>query len=196
MSKPKPTTKPRLGRPRDAAADRRILDAAFELVGKQGYSGFSIDEIARRTSISKATIYRRWQSGGELLLDVLLDFGARQFPTPQGGGLEDALSTYFTGIFAALNGRIGEVLRALMAEAQAHESFRELFRERFITSRRAPVLELLRAAQRRGELARSADLEALADFIFGALWYRLLIGHARLDSRLISALVDLIRRYK
>ncbi|HEY9155596.1 MAG TPA: TetR/AcrR family transcriptional regulator [Opitutaceae bacterium] len=185
----------RRGRPRDDAADQRLLAAAFDLISEAGYAGFNIDEVARRTSISKATIYRRWGSGGELLLDVLLDFAARKMSLPNTGKLERDLTTYFRALFGLLNEQIGEVLRGLVAEAQTTPSFRQEFRERFIMARRAPVQEMLRAAQKRGELAHDADIDALLDFIFGAMWYRLLIEHAPLNEKFVTAIAALAKRY-
>lgn len=185
----------KLGRPRDPEADRAILTAALKLIDDRGYAGFSIDEIARRTAISKATIYRRWKSSGELLLDALLQYGVQAQP-PQVGRLETDLAVYFKTIFAALNTRIGEAVRSLMAEAQANDSFRALFRERFIAARRKPVRDLLENAQARGELSASVDLEFLLDLLFGALWYRLLVEHAPLDPKLAARFVDLVNRYR
>lgn len=196
MKTPDEAPAPRLGRPRDADADAKLLKAAFDLIADRGYAGFNIDEVARRTGISKATIYRRWGSGSELLLDVLLDFSARHIRLPNTTRLDRDLTTYFGEIFALLNGRIGEVLRGLVAEAQADEAFREVFRDRFILSRRAPVREMLSAAQKRGELSKSADLDTLLDFIFGAMWYRLIIGHAPLNAKLVSAIVTLAKKYR
>ena len=149
MPKRPPSPKPKLGRPRDPEADRALLTAALKLIDDRGYAGFSFDEIARRTSISKATIYRRWKSSGELLLDALLQYGVEAQP-PQVGRLETDLGVYFKAMFAALNTRIGEAVRGLMAEAQIEGAFRKLFRERVIQARRQPVRELLRAAQARG----------------------------------------------
>jgi AcrR family transcriptional regulator len=186
----------RRGRPRDDAADAKLLGAAFDLISEAGYSGFNIDEVARRTSISKATIYRRWGSGGELLLDVLLDFAARKITLPNTGRLERDLAAYFHGLFGLLNNQIGEVLRGLVAEAQTRPAFRTVFRERFIMARRAPVHEMLQAAQKRGELAGEVDLDALLDFIFGAMWYRLLIEHAPLNDKFVAAIVDLAKHYR
>lgn len=187
---------PRLGRPRDAEAHAKLLKAAFDLIADRGYAGFNVDEVARRTSISKATIYRRWGSGSELLLDVLLDFSARHIQVPNTGKLDRDLTSYFNIIFTQINGRIGEVLRGLVAEAQADKAFRAVFRDRFIFLRRAPVREMLSAAQKRGELSRSADVDALLDFIFGAMWYRLIVGHAPLNAKLVAGIVDLVKRYR
>jgi AcrR family transcriptional regulator len=196
MKKPAPAPTPRLGRPRDPQTDEKLLATAFALIGERGYAGFNIDEVARRTSISKATIYRRWNSGSELLLDVLLDFASRHIQVPNTGRLDRDLSTYFEGLFGLLNGRIGEVLRGLIAEAQAKDSFRTVFRERFILARREPVRKIFRDAQNRGELKASLDIDTLLDFIFGAMWYRLLIGHAPLDKKFVAEITAQAKRYR
>ncbi len=60
------------GRPRDAAADRAILQAALALFIDKGVEGVSIEQIAKRAGVGKPTIYRRW-SGKEDLLAAAIE---------------------------------------------------------------------------------------------------------------------------
>jgi AcrR family transcriptional regulator len=59
------------GRPRDPDVDRRIADAAITLFGEAGWAGFSVDAVARRASVGKASIYLRWPTKEALLVDAL-----------------------------------------------------------------------------------------------------------------------------
>ena len=59
------------GRPRDAGADRAILEAALELFVERGVEGASIEQIAKRASVGKLTVYRRWSSKEELLSQAI-----------------------------------------------------------------------------------------------------------------------------
>lgn len=83
-----------------------------------------------------------------------------------------------------------------MAEAQGSDELRGQFRESFIAPRRAALGSLLTAARARDELAAHVDVELLLDFLFGALWYRLLVAHAPLDDALAKGVVDLVRRFE
>jgi len=65
-----PAAAPR-GRPRDDGLDGAILDAALELLGETGYERMSMDAIAGRAHVSKATIYRRWSGKSDLVVEAL-----------------------------------------------------------------------------------------------------------------------------
>jgi AcrR family transcriptional regulator len=60
----------RRGRPRSARAHRAILDAALSLLVEEGYDTMSIEAVAERAGVGKATIYRRWDSKEELVADA------------------------------------------------------------------------------------------------------------------------------
>ncbi|HEY1968915.1 MAG TPA: helix-turn-helix domain-containing protein, partial [Pseudonocardia sp.] len=59
------------GRPRDPEVDNRIARAAVELFGELGWAGFSLEGVARRAGVGKASIYLRWQTKERLLTDAL-----------------------------------------------------------------------------------------------------------------------------
>jgi len=84
------------------------------------------------------------------------------------------------------------VLAALIAEAQRDKPFATEFRERLIDVRREALRTLLARARDRGELNPEVNLELLADVVYGTMWYRLLVGHAKLDDRLADSLAQLV----
>jgi AcrR family transcriptional regulator len=59
------------GRPRDPDVDRRVADAAIMLFGETGWAGFSVEAVAKRASVGKASIYLRWQTKEALLVEAL-----------------------------------------------------------------------------------------------------------------------------
>lgn len=184
------------GRPRSPQTEKHLLSAAYEQLEKQGYAAFSMEAVARRAGASKATLYRRWASSAELLLDALASQTAATIPLPNTGKLESDLKQLLLASFKRLNTRTAELLRSLMAEAQVDESFKTKFRDTFIFSRRAGMRSLLEAAVNRGELPTDLDREFIIDILYGVIWYRLLIGHAPLDSRCADQLVASVTRWK
>src|SRR3546814_344731 len=62
---------PRLGRKRDHTRDADILEAALEVLAETGYEGMTIDQVATRARAGKATLYRRWSSKAELVIDAV-----------------------------------------------------------------------------------------------------------------------------
>src|SRR4051794_41814148 len=59
------------GRPRTPGADKRIIDAALEEYGEHGWSGFTMDGVARRAGVGKSTVYLRWQDKDSLLSEAV-----------------------------------------------------------------------------------------------------------------------------
>lgn len=62
---------PSAGRPRDPEVDRRVASAAIALYGEVGWAGFSVEAVSRRAGVGKASIYLRWPSKENLLLDAI-----------------------------------------------------------------------------------------------------------------------------
>ena len=84
-------TAPQRGRPRSEQADRAIMAAALELLAERGIAGMSIEEVASRAGVGKATVYRRWSSKGALALDAFLAEFRGQQPLPDTGSLRGDL---------------------------------------------------------------------------------------------------------
>ena len=61
----------KLGRKRDLTRDPEILDATLEVLAETGYDGMTIDMVAARAKAGKATVYRRWASKSELVIDAV-----------------------------------------------------------------------------------------------------------------------------
>src|SRR3989337_1831183 len=64
--------KPRLGRKRDHTRDPEILEVALDVLAETGYDGMTIDTVATRAKAGKATLYRRWPSKADLVLDAVV----------------------------------------------------------------------------------------------------------------------------
>ena len=74
------------GRPRSEKAHKAILDAAAELLLARGLSAVSMDAVAERAGVSKATIYRWWPTKETLALDALYTEWATVGPSPRDTG--------------------------------------------------------------------------------------------------------------
>src|SRR3954467_7617569 len=62
---------PRLGRKRDHTRDTEILQAAIDVLAETGYDRMTVDMVAARAKAGKATVYRRWASKAELVVDAV-----------------------------------------------------------------------------------------------------------------------------
>jgi AcrR family transcriptional regulator len=183
------------GRPRSEKARQAILDAAIELLLDQGLQAMSMDGVALRAGVSKATIYRWWPSKERLALDALATEWASSQPTQQRdtGTLRGDLLARFRPWVRQLNRKpYARVVAGLVAAAQTDAEFAELYRRHFVQPRRDGTRQLLVRARDRGEIAADTDLEVTLDLLYGPVYHRLLHGHAPLTERFVRHVIDAV----
>ena len=178
------------GRKRSVAARAAILDAALSLLRQRTYAEVSCDTIAAEAGVGKQTIYRWWNNKADVVLDALSEH-ARAVTAPETGSLEGDVRAFFEATFRLVRGPrgTGPVLKGLMAEAQLDAAFAPRFAV-FIETRRAALYGVLA----RHPVADERELYTLVDMLFGAFWYRLLLGHAPLTSAVAATLGKLAER--
>ena len=179
------------GRPRSEEARRAILAAAGELMLAGGLAAATMDAIAARAGVSKATIYKWWPSRGAVALDGFLDQVAGTLAVPDGLSARDALSWQIAALVGLFRDTTaGALMRALVAAAQSDPDIARALRDQWLAPRRTVTLDTLRAGIARGEIRADIDLEAVADQLFGPVYTRLFFGHAPLDDALPLALTS------
>ncbi len=176
----------RPGRPRSEAARLAILEAAYDLVVAKGYAAVTTAEIATAAGTGKQTIYRWWTGKSALVLDALEHRGEIEIDPEQQS--DQSLRGFFQRVCVGA-ARAGPVLRSLMAEAQYDPIVCAELKTRLIARRR----EALRASLARWGVKDEERREALVLALYGALWYRLLIGEP-LDEAFVDRMVALADR--
>ncbi|MHB8465703.1 MAG: TetR/AcrR family transcriptional regulator [Acidimicrobiales bacterium] len=179
----------RPGRPRSEDLDHAIEAAALELLVEQGYGGMSVEGIAALAGVGKATIYRRWESKLELILDAVVHRGREHVVSPDTGSLRSDLLEIFEAVLAKFR-RDGDVMRAFVAEQSRHPELGRAWRATFLDERRAVMRQVLARALERGELPVDSDLELLVDVGAALFWHRFTVTGAALDDDLPRRIVD------
>ena len=186
-------TTPQRGRPRSQQAQQAILNAAAELLLDRGPAAVSMDAVAERAGVSKATIYRWWPTKEALALDALYTEWATARPRPRDTGTlrGDLLSLLRPWARLAGSRPYGRVIAALVTEAQNDPAFAAEYRRRLVEPRRDEAREIFRRAIERGEIGADTRIEVALDLLYGPLYHRLLHGHAPLNDRFVRDAVDL-----
>ncbi len=139
---------------------------------------------------------QRWPSVADIVLEAVLRQANASIPVSQYTSLRESLGEFLQLSMRAIEQGGGPHLRFLMAQAQADPDFRERFRDNFAARRREALFSILQQAAQAGDLtaqsATEAKLELLTDMIFGAMWYRLLVGHAAMDQEFADALIEVV----
>ena len=184
---------PQRGRPRSEKARTAILAAAAELLLARGLSAVSMDAVAERAGVSKATIYRWWPTKESLALDALYTewAAARPYPRDTGTLRGDLFSLLRPWVRLASSRPYGRVIAALLTEAQTDPVFAAEYRQRVLEPRRDQGRAIFRRAIERGEIPADTKIEVALDLLYGPFYHRLLHGHAPLNDRVVRDVIDL-----
>jgi AcrR family transcriptional regulator len=182
------------GRPRSEKARTAILEAAADLLLARGLSAVSMDAVAEQAGVSKATIYRWWPTKETLALDALFTEWADARPHPRDTGAlrGDLLSLLRPWVRLASSRPYGRVIAALLTKSQTDPDFAAEYRQRFVEPRRDQARAIFRRAIERGEIPADALVEVALDLLYGALYHRLLHGHAPLNERFARDVIDTV----
>jgi AcrR family transcriptional regulator len=181
------------GRPRSVECDQAILRAALDEYAERGYEALSVDAVAARAGVSKATIYRRHQSKTELVLAAAASVVEDEWQPPASDDLRTVLRAVLDKLRALFGSEAGRAARMLVADAQSHPELADEF-HRLVAERRAFTRSMIRDAIARGELAADADPDVIADLAAAPVFYRLFVSGDPVDDAFLDAVVDNVLR--
>lgn len=184
---------PKLGRKRDHTRDPEILQAALDVLAEEGYEGMTIDMVAARARAGKATLYRRWASKGELIIDAVacMKKGDLEFSQlPNTGTLRGDLVAMIKPHSMEDGERKLKVMAGLSSMLSRTPELAEAANAAIVEPRAAANRFLMRRAMNRGEIAADSDIETLALIAPSMTAYRVLVLHKTVDREFLISLID------
>jgi AcrR family transcriptional regulator len=179
----------RPGRPRDPALDDAILDAAMALFAEGGYAGVTIEGVAARACVGKATVYRRYASRAELVVEAIRTRLNLIHELVDSGDLRADLLALVGPLVDRLRGADGPVLVALMTERMREPELAEAYERSVVGHKREHMRRIIEAAIARGELPADTDVELLAETPAAIIWHHALNG-LPMDDDFAARVVD------
>ncbi len=171
---------------------RAITAAVFDELAAGGYGRLTIDAVARRASVGKAAIYRRWRSKEEMVLSILGELGTSARFFPEAGSLEDDLRASLRIASEQLrHPLVARVVPDLLAEAARDSAFGAALHEQIGVVRRERGVAMVRRAIDRGELPADLDLALAADVIAAPLYWRLAVTREPFTEKDLERLVGM-----
>lgn len=170
------------GRPRSEKTRQVILSSALNLARNESLQSVTIEAIARTAGVSKATIYRWWDSKASIVIDAFVEQHVIHTPMPRNVHPVEALVRHWRLLAAQYADWPGRVVAQILAEGQSDPAVLREFRERFHYGRRAVVREVMQELVERCALSGRVSAELLMDMYYGPIYMRLLWGHAPLDD--------------
>lgn len=188
-----PDDAPKLGRRRDPAKDQQILDAAIEVLAETGFDGMTIDMVAARAGAGKATVYRRWASKNELVLDAVAylkkgDLDSVQIPDT--GTLRGDLVGMIRPPTIDDAERKLKIMAGLASMLSSAPDLADAANEAIVEPRARINRMLLSRAVERGEIAADIDIQLVSLISPSMVAYRSLLQRKPVNREFLITVID------
>lgn len=166
--------------PRSLRVHEAALQATRELLKEGGLGAATVDAIAARSGVSKATIYKHWPSRTAVAAEAFGSLMAEALPLPDTGSAAGDFAGQVRQVSAFYAAE--PVFAQLLAACVTDPGGAPYFRRFFLTGRREAIAALWQRALDRGEADPDVDAETATDILFGPLIFRLMSGHQPLTE--------------
>ena len=183
---------PATGRRRNAVSHDAILDATYVMLEEIGFDKLSLEGVATRAGVGKATIYRWWPNKSALVMEALLRALEPMPPIGDSGSARQDIEDHMTRLAQLLRGKGGRVVREMIALAQFDDDTMRIFNDSYLEPRRSALVAALRRGAQRGEFREDLDLNLVFDLLYAPLLQRLLTGSADIEERQNNAQLKLV----
>ena len=182
------------GRPRSARADEAIIEAVLDLMADgTTVEALSMEAVAARAGVGKATIYRRWPNKESLIVDAI---GSLKGPLPEltGESIRDDLLTLLRSTIKGRASRAGRIMPCLIPELQRNPELQRQY-QRIAEPRREYMREVLRRGVAAGELRADLDIEVAAALLNAPMMVQNMLNWnpaldtAKLPEQILDALL-------
>jgi AcrR family transcriptional regulator len=177
-----PPRSSRGGRPRDPSRDGVIRAAILRLLADVGYGALTMDAVAAEAGVGKATIYRRWRTKQDLVVDTIADLNREEAAAPDTGSLEEDLRTLLHRLAAVINGPVGAATLSLLSTVPHQPALAEAFRSSPLGVWHSAFDTVWRQAEGRGELQPGVSGSLAAEATSALLVQRWLLTGQPVDE--------------
>ena len=179
------------GRPRSEEARQSILQSTLQLLAEKGFSELTIEAVAARANVGKATVYRWWPDKGALIADAFASSATRKLHFPDTGSVRSDMNQQMRQLIKVFRSRRGRIVSAMLGAGQSDHNLIAAFRERFMKPRRQEAYATLRRGISRGQLKKNVDMDLLLDSLYGPIYMRFLLRHDKLTPEFVDGLCEL-----
>jgi AcrR family transcriptional regulator len=183
----------RVGRPLDITRDADILDAALDVLSEEGFDGMTIDMVAARAKAGKATLYRRWPSKTELVIDAVACMKNSDINfdnLPDTGTLRGDLIAMIKPPSIRDAEKKLRVMAGLISLLARNPELAEVARVAVIAPRAALNRTFLQRAIDRGEIRADIDIATVANISPSMVTYRTMMLAKPVDREFLIGIID------
>jgi AcrR family transcriptional regulator len=180
------------GRPRDPSRDGVIRAAILRLLADVGYGALTMDAVASEAGVGKATIYRRWRTKQDLVVDTISDLNRAEASAPDTGSLEGDLRQMLRSLVGVINGPIGAATLSLLSTVPHQPALAEAFQNGPLAVWRQSFEEIWARAEQRGEVRPGVGGTVAAEATSALLVQRWLLTGRPVDDAFADEVLDTV----
>jgi len=183
-----PAPRPSAGSQRNRLAEEAVVSATRALLLEIGYTQLTIEAVAVRAGVGKATIYRWWKGKPELVASIVREWVAPPSLDISQGSPRDLLVDFIYGIVRPVaRGPFGQAFIEMLGDTAVRTAI-----SKFMAERRMPIKAIFARLVETGELPKRLDVDFLMNTIFGSLLYQSIFWNEVNERETIERLVDLV----
>ncbi|MDH6286095.1 TetR/AcrR family transcriptional regulator [Rhodococcus opacus] len=174
---------------RSARVRRAVLDAALDALHEHGMEGLAVADVASRAGVHETSIYRRWGTRENLMIEALLEEAEEWGQVPDTGSLRDDLIAYAGRLVTYLTSPVGSAFDRALAASGDDPAATEA-RNRYWEARFARSSEIVKRAIGRGELPETTDVRLAIEMLVAPIHFKVLLTREAPGPELPERIVD------
>jgi AcrR family transcriptional regulator len=180
------------GRPRDPSRDGVIRAAILRLLAEVGYGALTMDAVAAEAGVGKATIYRRWRTKQDLVVDTIAELNRMETLAPDTGTLEGDLRSMLHSLVTVISGPVGAATLSLLSTVPHQPALAEAFRDGPMGVWRDAFAAVWERAEERGELQPGVDARMSGEATSALLVQRWLLTGEPVDGAFADQVLEMV----
>lgn len=189
----KNTSARKVGRKKDSSRNPEILDAALSVLAEKGFEGLTVELVAAKAQAGKGTLYRRWPSKNDLILDAIGYMKSRMVDIeslPDTGTLRQDLLALFKPEPQEVVDQKQRIMAAIINMLAKHHELSETVNELMVEPWARVHKILMERARSRGEVSADADIETISRIAPTMAAFRSLVLRKPFDKEFLLSMVD------
>lgn len=180
------------GRPRSEKVRTAVIQSTLSLLERVGFDELTIEAVAARARVGKATIYRWWPTKADLVIDVFATAVEDELRFPTGSSALTSIHQQMRRWVPIFRGPLGQIVSTVIGAGQSDPEILRAFRAHWTEPRRVEARRILQRAQHEGLVRADLDADLILDLFYGPLYLRLMLKHAPLDENFVDKVFDVV----
>jgi AcrR family transcriptional regulator len=164
----------------------------LELLQRVGFNELTVEAVAARACVGKATIYRWWPNKAELVIAAFVSAVEEELRFPSAGPVLDSIHAQMRRWAVIFGSPLGQIIATVIGAGQSEPEILEAFRSHWVEPRRIEARKLLRLAMKNGEIRSDLEPDMILDLLYGPLYLRLLLKHAVLNEGYVNTVFRVV----